>query len=74
MAKSTGCDPVTVWVRAPLLAPNIMIVKLLLLGYLLFFMYTDIFTGRYIMLAMDIFIPVVLYMTILISEKIQKEK
>ena len=67
-----GCDPRTTWVQLPFATP--MIVKVLLIFYLLFFIYVDISAGRYIMLGMDIFIPVVLYIIILISEKIQKEQ
>jgi hypothetical protein len=50
-----------------------MIIKFLLLCYLLFFVYVDILAGRYISLAMDIFIPVVLYGIIVISQIVKEE-
>jgi len=51
-----------------------MIVKLLLICYLVFFVYVDVVTGRYLMLAVDAFIPSVLYTIIILMDKTQKEK
>jgi hypothetical protein len=51
-----------------------MIVKLLLFSYLVFFVYVDIITERYIMLAMDIFIPVILYGIIIVAGRFGENK
>ena len=55
-------------------ATQIMIVKLLLFSYLVFFVYVDIITERYIMLAMDIFIPVILYGIIIVAGRFGENK
>jgi len=74
LGTALDCGPrITAVQFRPATQNNTMIIKFLLLCYLLFFVYVDILAGRYISLAMDIFIPVVLYGIIVISQIVKEE-